>query len=76
MALEDTREITEIYGVGRAREVNNHLDLGWVLISTFVVYDGEPTGSTGIPHFILAWPRDAGTVPRRPENHHRIPKPI
>jgi hypothetical protein len=64
MKLENTKSIVE---VANASEVNDYLQLGWVLINQYVIDAGELRQPDQRPRYILAW-QDSEAPAQHPEN--------
>jgi hypothetical protein len=64
MNLENTKSVIE---VAKADEVNDYLQLGWVLINQYVIDVGELLQPSQRPRYILAW-QNSETPAQHPEN--------
>jgi hypothetical protein len=64
MNIESSKFIVE---VAEYREVNNYLQLGWVLINQYVIDVGEPGQPSQRPRFILAW-QNHDDEPQHPQD--------
>lgn len=64
MNLENTKSVTE---VAEAAEVNDYLQLGWVLINQYVIDVGELRQPSQRPRYILAW-QNSEAPAQHPEN--------
>lgn len=64
MNLENTKSVIE---VATAAEVNEYLQLGWVLINQYIIDVGELHQPSQRPRYILAW-QNAEAPAQHPEN--------
>ena len=64
MNIEDTKSIIEVV---KPDEVNDYLQLGWVLINQYVIDVGELGQPSQRPRFVLAW-QNSDAPAQHPEN--------
>lgn len=64
MNIENTKFVVE---VSESREVNNYLQLGWVLINQYVIDVGELGQPSQRPRFVLAW-QSQDVEPQHPQD--------
>ena len=58
LLLSNVHEVKELSGVGaNDKYINDHLGLGWIIISHWLTDYGEPGTANQRPHFMLGWTR-------------------